>query len=190
MHPALVLVCTLVLQQGINGYDGCRDTYVLSHHPDISFADAIYIEVIVAEGTTGIAFIDFDGFPHECVLACTLALYCYNALGQDMELSIYEIGEPWDPASVTWENQPSRGNYITGEVVREDAPAWHLFPLSRWPEHGIVLVCKDPPTYVRSYRSSEMAGTSQPPKLILRMAPAAIWSQPVTTWGRLKMLWN
>jgi hypothetical protein len=142
---------TRVYQQGIDGYAGCEDTYMILWLPDDNFADRIYIECMTDDGREPaggmkplIRFNDL-GLAGCKVEACTLQVYCYLALGECQVIQVHEVLRDWEPGQVTprtyasgcnWteygcgcNDLDARSSYVSSIVDCGGGDEWKSFPL-------------------------------------------------------------
>jgi len=106
LSPLFALVRTY--QQGVDGYRGCEDTYMIEYRLHNNYGDAIYIECQSDDGREGgsemrplIRFSDL-GLAGLTVRACTLQLYCYFSVGDSQVIQLHSVLRNWEEFGVTW----------------------------------------------------------------------------------------
>jgi hypothetical protein len=96
-----------VYVEGVDGYTGCEDTYMIDYRIEENYGDAIYIECQSEDGREGgsrmkplIRFTNL-GLAGYTVQACTLQLYCYLWIGRDQEIQLHEVLRAWGEFQTT-----------------------------------------------------------------------------------------
>lgn len=192
------------LQQGLDGYEGCTDTYIYYYLPDSNFCNtASMLLVGTNKGAILIRF-DLTKLPDKVVGLNSeshiheATLYLYALQGQaDTAISVYQPRREWDVCAVTW-NTPWQGPGADGALDRDSEPRVEaklkeipgfleinlIGIIQEWlrdPEHnyGLLLKCFEqrvPSHYV--FMSSE---ARVPPKLVIKYEPALPTPTPTQT---------
>ncbi|MBC7233354.1 MAG: DNRLRE domain-containing protein [Chloroflexi bacterium] len=197
--PAVV-----TLQQGLDGYKGCTDTYIYYYLPDSNFCDnpslllvaanrgAILIRFDLTKLPDSVVGLNSDSHIHEATL------YLYAVQGQaNTVIGVYQPRRAWDACTVTW-NTPWQGPGADGALDRDAEPRVEakekeipgfleinlIGIIQEWlrdPEHnyGLILKCFDqrvPSHHV--FMSSEAAVR---PKLVIKYDPALPTPTPTQT---------
>ena len=100
----------LVLQQGLAGYAGGRDTYLAANAADSSFANESLLPLTAGGSTSLLYQFNLDGVPANAqIVRATLSV---RAQGRSalvrLFAELYQVTQPWDPNSATW-NQAQAG---------------------------------------------------------------------------------
>jgi hypothetical protein len=96
-----------VYQQGVDGYTGCEDTYMILWKPDLKLEGEIFIESMTDDGREPAGgmrpLIRFNqlGLAGRVVQACTLQVWCYLVIGDAQVLQLHEVLRDWEPEHVT-----------------------------------------------------------------------------------------
>jgi hypothetical protein len=196
---ALAAEETLTYQQGVNGYAGCMDTYVVMS-TDSTPADAT---TLIVEGYHCSA----------CIDQRTLIRYDLTALDKNVTITkaelmvysprqprpgpgtvrAYKISRAWTPAEANWFNatQSIRWSKAGADfdtvaqatlTYTTQVNVWHTLDVTNLvknfvanPETNFGMLLKlDPAMYTVAYVSSEGATTSQRPKLVITYSNAAV----------------
>lgn len=200
--PAVV-----TLQQGLDGYQGCTDTYIYYYLPDSNFCDTA--SMLLATPNKGAVLIHFDltKLPDKVVGLNAdshiheATLYLYAVQGQaNTVIGVYQPRRPWDACTVTW-NTPWQGPGADGALDRDPEPRVEakekeipgyleinlIGIIQEWlrdPErnYGLLLKCFEqriPSHHV--FHSSENPGVSTRPKLVIKYDPALPTPTPTHT---------
>ena len=88
----------LTLKQGVDGYDGCRDTYLNAAAPTLNYGGDLYNYVQDdPKQNFAVAFDLPEGLEGMTILEAKLVLYCWtvSAWQTDSYLDLYRINEDW-----------------------------------------------------------------------------------------------
>ncbi len=96
---------TLLLQNGLNGYNGNVDSYVASGKPTINYGNATALYADGADGTNGrlIGVISWDlsAIPSSATVdSGTLTFNVFN--GSNGSYNVYALNKSWNEGTVTW----------------------------------------------------------------------------------------
>jgi hypothetical protein len=190
---------TVTYQQGVDGYGGCMDTYVVMS-TDSTPADAT---TLIVEGYHCSACID-----QRTLIRYDMASIDKNATIIKAELMVYSPRQPrpgagtvraykisraWTPADANWFNATQSVRWTKAGADFDTVPqatltyttqvnVWHTLDVTAAikgfvsnPETNYGLLLKlDPAMYTVAYVSSEGATTSQRPKLVVTYSTAAV----------------
>lgn len=187
----------VVLQQGRNGYDGARDTYISSSSQTASFGDAA--ELVVRPGTQSVLLrFDLTSIPQNAIVEKGyLMLRTRHSGSRGLSVDIYRVLRPWEEMEATWRqaaaaipwgvpgcNQPGvdREASRLRTVTLDTTSTWHVFPLVRivtdWirrpqQNQGILLVGRGEVDTGYAFYSSQDWAWDWRPKLVVqyRMPP-------------------
>ncbi|MGC8827759.1 MAG: DNRLRE domain-containing protein, partial [Anaerolineae bacterium] len=162
----LTAVYTLVLQNGLNGYAGCTDTYIDRWHPTSNFENTNLKVQYTSSGDTLSTLIRFDLSPLPAGAHITSAVLSLNSTyRQDdalLTIAVYRLKKEWNAGQATWElaaaGQPwavpgangvgtDRATSVFTQVAAS-ATGWMDIPLtalvSKWhsgeyPNYGVLL---------------------------------------------------
>lgn len=202
---------TLVLQQGLNGYAGARDTWISSWYPDENYegpgAGQIYIRAVDKKATLLKFDLSMLG-PGTVIEEATLSVYVHNWEGNmPITVGAYQVIRAWVASEATWnkaqalEDWGSPGCNDTStdraadpedEVRISAAQGWQDFDLTelvrQWVNdptrnQGVILKAFSSPAEVQ-LNSSNHGGTTLRPKLSIRCVLATATLAPTATWTR------
>ncbi len=98
---------TVVLQNGLNGYAGCTDTYIDRWHPTSNFENSNLKVQYTSSGDTLSTLIRFDLAPLPAGAVVTSAVLSLNATyRQDdatLTIAVYRLKREWAAGQATWE---------------------------------------------------------------------------------------
>jgi hypothetical protein len=100
---------SLVLQNGVNGYAGCLDTYIDRYSPTQNFNPALSIKIEYSSGSetsSGLLRFDLAGLPAGIqITSATLSLYSTSQT-YDLAMTVraYALRRAWNVDEVTWNN--------------------------------------------------------------------------------------
>jgi hypothetical protein len=126
------------VQQGLDGYEGCVDTYIQFYLPDENFCGGH--ELSVGSNNKAAVLLRFDltelpetayGLNSEAIVQqATLSLYGVQGT-RDTAISTYVARREWEACAITW-NQPWQEPGADGELDR-DAESWQEVVSPRMP---------------------------------------------------------
>lgn len=139
-----------VYLNGVDGYTGCEDTYMIEYRVEANYGDAIYIECQSEDGRQGGSrmkpLIRFNhlGLAGHTVNACTLELYCYVSIGEYQTIQLHEVLRNWSEFQTTcltyktdsaWtdfacgcNDEDASSSYVCS-MVDSGGVGWKAFPL-------------------------------------------------------------
>jgi hypothetical protein len=196
---ALAAAETVTYQQGVNGYAGCMDTYVVMS-TDSTPSDAT---TLIVEGYHCSACID-----QRALIRYDLSVLDKNVTITKAELMVYSPRQPrpgpgtvrafritksWTPAEANWFNATQSIRWSKAGADFDTAAqatltyttqvnVWHTLDVTAAvkgfvsnPETNFGLLLKlDPAMYTVAYVSSEGATTGQRPKLVITYSSATV----------------
>nr|MBC7245126.1 DNRLRE domain-containing protein [Chloroflexota bacterium] len=116
------------LQQGLDGYTGCTDTYIYYYLPDSNFCNTASLYVAATNKAATLIRFDLTKLPETVVGLNSeshiheATLFLYSIQGQaGTEIGIYQPRREWDACTVTW-NTPWQGPGADGALDRDAEP--------------------------------------------------------------------
>ena len=196
-----------VVQQGLDGYEGCVDTYIQFYMPDDNFCDSHELSVGSTNKAALVLRFDLTELPdtafglnrESVVQEATLSLYGIQGT-RDTVIGAYIPGREWDACAVTW-NQPwqepgadgadDRGAEPWQEVTSPRMSDWIEFEVTELVQNwlsdpatnrGLMIKSFDVrwPSHHIFFSSNHPATTSRP-KLTIRYEPVRATRTPVST---------
>lgn len=157
-EPFVYHIIPIPTYEGVSLYS-CQDATVYRDMPDLNLGTTTASNecIRICDVDYRIFYIDFDDvLPMECVETCSLVMYCTYATGGMpcslaydcgpacshliSEIGIYEVLEPWDESTITWNTQPAVADSPL-VVYASDNEYFHkvsvIFPY--WPEYGVMF---------------------------------------------------
>ncbi|MGC8786234.1 MAG: DNRLRE domain-containing protein [Anaerolineae bacterium] len=206
-HAAASKPAVVTLQQGLNGYQGCTDTYIYHYLPDSNFCGTASLFLVAANKGAILIRFDLTKLPDTVVGLNSeshiheATLYLYTVQGQaNTVIGVYQPRREWDACTVTW-NAPWQGPGADGALDRDAEPRVEakekevpglleinlIGIIQEWlrdPEHnyGLLLKCFEqqwPSHHV--FLSSESASLDTRPKLVIKYEPALPTPTPTQT---------
>jgi len=114
---------TIALKQGVNGYSGCKDTYLRSEHPTFNYGNEPYDYVMdTPKANFLVSFqLPSDIFDKKIINA-KLVLYCWDVSSweADQSFELYQVLEEWEEGTA---NGSFEINSATWDV-RKGTEAW------------------------------------------------------------------
>jgi len=196
---------TVVLQQGLDGYQGCVDSYIQIYLPDDNFCQSP--ELSLGAGNKAALLLRFDltnppdkaiGFDSAAIVQeAKLSLYMVQGRAETV-IGVYLPRREWDACTVTW-NQPWQEAGADGtqdrdvqpccEVAAERPPTWLEFDVTelvqKWlrdPDSNYGLIIKSfesrwPSQHI--FFSSDHPAVNSRPKLTIKYEPSTPLRTPV-----------
>ncbi len=189
---------TIVLQQGIAGYEGCQDTYIYRDAPGARYCGSSEFWVGYRQKNVGLLCFDLSPIPAGAsVISASLELR--PVAGSDLNVSVrlYRVLQNWSACAASWNhpwNLAGCGGIGSDHVVTETSQAaaagsggWYTFDvgsavqswISGQANYGIVLIAD----YSNGLLRLASADSSDPrvrPKLTVTYA-AAIEQTPTSS---------
>jgi len=101
---------TLTLQQGSNGYNGCKDTYVHQYAPTTMYRWKDLLKVGYKQQYSALVYFDLSSIPGSATISeATIQLYALGWSGSDMTVDALAVLRGTNPHQATW-NQADLGN--------------------------------------------------------------------------------
>lgn len=197
--PSLV-----TLQQGVDDYDGCSDTYIQFYLPNDNFCNSHTVSVRAGNKACMLLRFDFTRLPAKAyglgsdsiVQHATLSLFVVQGRA-DTQIGIYRLRRPWEPCLTTW-NLPWQKPGADGlddremepraELTTTKAQGWLEFDVTGlvqdWlqdAEHNYGMLVKSFESRWPSHEiifSSDHPAASSRPKLTIKYEPAPPTSTP------------
>lgn len=194
-----------VLQQGLEGYNGCVDTYIQIYLPDDNFCQSPELSVGTSNKAGLLLRFDLTGLPDSVIglnsasviQEARLALYAVQGRA-DTVIGAYLLRREWEACAVTW-NQPwqepsadgaqDRDSEPWSEAAAERAPSWLEFDVTglvqdwlRDPGNNYGLIIKSFEAALPSHHiffASDHPAVSSRPKLTIKYEPVAPTRTPV-----------
>jgi hypothetical protein len=200
---------TIALQQGRDGYTGCRDSYIYQFEPDNSSDYRWQGQLKVGHRQYNAALLRFDltSIPaNASVTQATLQLYAEGWSGSDATIGAYTILRDTDIDHATWNqaapanpwavpgcNSPLSDRYPLAEssITTSGVRKWYTFDLhdivQQWLVHDLtnngVLLRAEYGTSSIYFSSSQSGVESFRPKLIIAYRTSDA-PTPAPTWTR------
>ena len=97
---------SLSLQQGVDGYVGCTDTYIELSDPDANHGQDQLLLVKGRVNTSGLVRFDVSQLPSDVVVfeAYLQLLASGDSSRQPLEVASYQVLNPWSAGEATWNN--------------------------------------------------------------------------------------
>ena len=194
----------VTLQQGVDGYDGCSDTYFQYFEPDTNYCRAPSLSVRAGNKASLLLRFDLTRLPGKAVRLDGAAVVQQATLGMyvvqgraETNIGLY-LPRDWDPCAVTW-NLPWDKPGADGAADRDAQPwselttrkatgwlewdvtglvqAWLRDPASN---RGLMLKSFEPrwPSHLIMFSADHPAVTSRP-RLTIKYVPAPPVPTPV-----------
>ncbi len=101
--PTLLPEDTIVLQQGLRGYNGTTDTFLSSLDPARNYAASTQLNIRYPEMIAPLIRFDLSLFPANTeIIAATLRLHAIAGGGAPLTASAYRVLRPWVGTEATW----------------------------------------------------------------------------------------
>lgn len=195
------------LQQGLDGYTGCVDTYIYYYLPDSNFCNTASLYIATTNKAATLIRFDLTNLPDKIVGLNSeshiheATLYLYAVQGQlDTTIGVYQPRRPWDACTVTW-NTPWQKPGADGALDRDAEPRVEakekevpgfleinlIGIIQEWlrdPEQNYGLILKTFETRWPSHHiffSSEHSTADHRPKLVIKYQPALPTPTPTQT---------
>ncbi|HUT15109.1 MAG TPA: DNRLRE domain-containing protein, partial [Anaerolineae bacterium] len=102
---------TVILQQGVDGYTGCTDTYIYQYAPEANYCGLDVLKVGYKQQHAGFMRFDVSSIPTDATITeATLKVYAFGWGGTDITMGAYCVLRDADPQQATW-NQARTGSY-------------------------------------------------------------------------------
>ncbi|MGQ9585540.1 MAG: DNRLRE domain-containing protein, partial [Anaerolineae bacterium] len=197
----------LVLQQGLGGYSGARDTFISSWYPTRNYAEVDYLGVRSLGVMGALIRFDVSQLPADAtVVEAVLSVYVqYRSNGNWMWLEAYDVYRDWIAPEATWYQarsganwgQPGCGDTATDRAVQptdrtfmQSSDFWYhlnLTPLvQRWVQNpttnrGVFLWADATGSVQYDLTSSDSGSAGRRPKLTIRYRTGSGGSGPTVT---------
>jgi hypothetical protein len=208
-HASAVAVqpATAILQSGLDGYEGCSDTYIQFLRPTDNFCESPELYVVTSNKAATLLRFDLTDLPENVrgltsgavVVEATLELYAAQG-NEGAVTGIYLPRGHWDPCQVTW-NTPWAEPGADGLSDREydarversmpQATGWIAFDVTELVQYwlreptqncGVIIKSFDvnvPSQYI--FFSSDHSHQDMRPKLTIKYEPALPMAAPTST---------
>ncbi len=95
---------TVILQDGVNGYSGTRDTYISKWVMDKNYGQAQWLSLRSPGIMSGLIYFDMQPFPEDTkILSATLSInIIYRSNSNPMTITLYQLLRPWREREATW----------------------------------------------------------------------------------------
>ncbi|MEM3697558.1 MAG: PKD domain-containing protein [Candidatus Bathyarchaeia archaeon] len=157
------------------------DSWVEAEYPNDNHGSDTSLRVR-SDSRTRRSYLKFDltSIPNgKSLVSVKLYLYCtYVDANPSVEIYVHETGDDWSESTITWNNAPAVGAYITSVSVGGTGKyyCWDITPYGQAQYSGdkilsvvVKLLLDDPsqnnPNYARYFASKEYSGTGQDPYL-------------------------
>lgn len=207
LPPAYASISSVaVVQQGLDGYDGCVDTYIQFYMPDDNYCDGHELSLGSTNKAALLLRFDLTELPdtafglnaESVVQEATLSLYGIQGT-KDTVIGAYMPGREWDPCTVTW-NEPwqqagadgaeDRGAEPLLEVQSPRMPNWIEFQVTELVQNWLSDPATNRGVMIKSFDirwpsqhiffSSNHPATTSRPKLTIRYEPVRATRTPVS----------
>ncbi len=210
ISPAVAAPTTLVLQEGLNGYQGTDDSFLDTWYPDLNYG-SVWAMVIRMDGIRR-PLIRFDLSaipPGSAVTTATLELFSdntYGSAGTPLTIAAYVLRRSWVEDQVNWNQAAAGQNWGTpgaDDIVtdRDDAivatttvadlGTWYVWNVTaaaqRWVDDpslnkGLLLLGSGSQSVEYRFFSSEYGSASTfRPRLTITFAPPPTSPTPSAT---------
>lgn len=106
----------MTLKQGIDGYQGCTDTYLDSSAPSTNYGNTSYKHVNSDPGVNmAVRFELPEALANRQIDTAVLTLYCWTVSGtpaEGDEFQLYELTESWDENTADWEHRDEATEWL------------------------------------------------------------------------------
>ena len=184
---------TITLQQGLEGYQGCTDTYIEQYQPNQNYSGQEQIRAGYRQQYASLLRFDVSSLPPDAIVAqATLQLYARGWSGASVGMDAFAINRDVNLAQATW-NQAQTGsswgvagcNHVPTDrqglaessIVLTLPDTWYEFDLTalvrRWLDgsmanNGVLLRATDPlSTHSFQFASAENGNAALRPRLII-----------------------
>lgn len=177
----------LILQQGLNGYQGVQDTNIVSWEPDKHFHTFDSLDLRTDDQLAGLFRFDLSAIPPSTIIRrALLQVFALERYGpREIVVGAYRVNRAWTEEGATW-NQPwamAGCNQIHGDRDEFPVSATNMFNVMRWYEfdvtglvadwvrdpgsnNGVVLKAFGQPSGIKLVTSNH-GGTHMRPKLVI-----------------------
>jgi len=191
--PAPGADTTLILQQGVNGYSGCTDTYTFQRAPGSNYCWDSWLRVGYGQQNAGILRFDLSSIPWNATISsASLQLYATGWSCTTTIPAVHALLRPVSACQVTW-NEARAGDpwarpgandtiidrraTVEGSVTANGVAQWYAFDIRRvvqeWvssslPNNGLLL--RDTLTYSPAtfyFASAQATDIHFRPKLVI-----------------------
>jgi len=126
---------TVMLQDGVNGYQGTRDTYISKWVMDNNYGKAQWFSLRSPDIMSGLIFFDMQPFPEGTqILTATMTLnVIYRSNNNPMTVKVYRLLRPWREREATW--RKAMNSSFWGVPGADDPTLDHFYV----PEATVIL---------------------------------------------------
>lgn len=194
-------------RQGVDGYEGCADTYISSWYPDVNFCSETELRVKADSPFRTLIRFDLSGIiPYGEVAAGYLELYVQGGDPIFGSLKAHKVRRDWNCEEATWRNakqgerwgedgcshpdvdyyfdpegngypSPDRPGFYRVEIDRQTLQSWLSNPSAN---KGLILIGEGGYDYF-SFGSSEASLESRRPVLVIKWVPPTPTATPFVT---------
>jgi len=135
---------TYFIQQTIISYladttpDWCKDllqagVYVCQEHPDTNYeyASRLHLANIISPPIERWIFIKNDKIGFRKIMLWLTSVFTGPNLEKDLIVRCFEVTEPWDKGTITWNNKPALGPLIWEEYIKFEGAQYYAFLIGR-----------------------------------------------------------
>ena len=192
---------TLVLQPGVEGYNGVADTHINSWNPEVNYANVDRLWLRQTDVMAPLIHFDLSDLPADAhIVEAQLSLWSLNRSNENTAtVDVYLLNRPWQAEQATWQRATStqfwsapganaspddRSSFPYDTVEVDELQQWYDWTITAlvqdWlqnPEgnNGIILKAFAVPKVQYYFASSEYNNPTARPKLTIRY-----WTPPPT----------
>ena len=149
--PTLPAEGVVILQQGLQGYTGARDTFLDATNPEANYGSGQQLNIRWPESNAPLVAFDASQFPTNTqILSAKLRLYVVSGGGASMQVRAFQVLRPWAADRATW-SEASQGlawaepgaNGVGTDREEESCGQATLMGADRWCEIDISAAFRE-----------------------------------------------